>query len=30
MKKFYLIMQFVCMLMMSFKPDGGEEKHQGH
>ena len=30
MKKFYLIMPFVCMLMMSFKPDGGEEKHQGH
>ena len=30
MKKFYLIMPLVFMLMMSFKPDGGDEKHQGH
>ncbi len=30
MKKFYLIMPLVCMLMMSFMPDGGVGKHQGH
>ena len=30
MKKIYLIMPLVCMLMMSFKPEGGNEKHQGY
>ncbi|MBR5216260.1 MAG: DUF1566 domain-containing protein [Bacteroidales bacterium] len=30
MKKIYLIMAFVCMMMMSFKPDGGVGEHQGH
>lgn len=29
MKRFYLIMTLFCVLMMSFKPDGGVGKHQG-
>lgn len=30
MKKVYLIMPLVCMLMLSFKPNGGNGKHQGY
>lgn len=30
MKRVYLIMTLVCILTMSFKPDGGNGKHQEH
>ena len=30
MKKIYLIMTLICMMMVSCKPDGGDGKHQGH
>ena len=30
MKKIYLIMTFICMMMVSCKPDGGDGRHQGH
>ena len=30
MKKMYLIMTLVCMIMVSCKPDGATGKHEGH
>ena len=30
MKKIYLIMTLVCMMMVSFKPEGGDGRHEGH
>ena len=30
MKKMYLIMILVCMIMVSCKPDGGDGRHEGH
>ncbi|MBO7286669.1 MAG: DUF1566 domain-containing protein [Bacteroidales bacterium] len=30
MKKIYLIMALVCMIMVSCKPDGGDGRHEGH
>ena len=30
MKKVYLIMTLVCMIMVSCKPDGGDGRHEGH
>ena len=30
MKKIYLIMTLVCMMMVSCKPDGGDGRHEGH
>lgn len=30
MKKIYLMMTFICMMMVSCKPDGGDGRHQGH
>ena len=30
MKKMYLVMTLVCMMMVSCKPDGGDGKHEGH
>ena len=30
MKKIYLIMTLVCMMMVSCKPEGGDGRHEGH